>query len=71
MAQGGGDRRADDEHAGDTHPAHPNPTGRGSCWSAVGHAAIEGSVVLPTRMWFSIRRRYAPALASAHAGVAR
>ena len=30
-------------------------------WSAVGHAAIEGSAVLPARMRFSICRRYAPA----------
>jgi two-component system response regulator VanR len=29
-----------------------------SCWLAVGHAAIEGSVVLPARMGFSICRRY-------------
>ena len=31
------------------------------CWLAVGHASIQGSVVLPARMGFSIRRRYGPA----------
>src|SRR5919108_4966021 len=41
-------------------PANPR-TGRCSCWFAVGHASSQGSVVLPARMWFSIRRRYAPA----------
>jgi hypothetical protein len=40
-----------------------NPTGRCSCWLAVGHASSQGSVVLPARMWFSICRRYAPARA--------
>ena len=61
VAEGCGDRRDDDEQAGDTDPANPNPTGRCSCWFAVGHAAIEGSAALPARMRFSIRRRYAPA----------
>jgi hypothetical protein len=35
--------------------------GRCSCWFAVGHAPSQDSVVLPARMCFSIRRRYAPA----------
>src|ERR671923_974119 len=56
-----GDRRDDDEQAGDAHPANPIPAGRCSGWFAVGHAAISGGVVLPARMRFSIRRRYAPA----------
>src|ERR671930_1522757 len=63
-----GDRRDDDEQAGDKDPGNPTgrcsfgtPTGRCSCWFAVGHASSLGSVVLPARMWFSIRRRYAPA----------
>ena len=45
--------------AGEQDPG--NPAGRCSCWSVVGHASIQGSAVLPARMWFSIRRRYAPA----------
>ncbi len=61
VAEGCGDRRDDDEQAGGTDPADPDPTGRRSCWSAVGHAASQGSVVLPARMRFSICRRYAPA----------
>src|SRR5829696_2633245 len=56
-----GERRDDDERAGDAGPADPDPAARCSCWSAVGHGAIEGSVVLPGRMRFSIRPRYAPA----------
>src|SRR5262245_42582000 len=60
-AVGCGDRRDDDEQAGDTHPANPNPTGRRSCGFAVGHAPSLGSVVLPARIGFSICRRYAPA----------
>jgi hypothetical protein len=52
-----GDRRDDDEQAGDTDPANPNPTSRCSRWFPVGHAAIQGSVVLPARMRFSICRR--------------
>jgi hypothetical protein len=55
------DRRDDDQQAGDKDPANSNPTGRRSCWFAVGHAAIQGSVVLAARMRFSIRGRYAPA----------
>ena len=35
---------------GDTDPASPDPTGRRSCWFAVGHAAISGGVALPARM---------------------
>src|SRR6266545_6998197 len=35
--------------------------GRGSCWFAADHVSIQGSGVLPARMWFSICRRYAPA----------
>ena len=31
-AEGGGDRRDDDEQAGDADPANPDPTGRRSCW---------------------------------------
>src|SRR5262249_34278916 len=74
VAEGSGDRRDDDEQAGDKEPG--NPTGRCSPGTptggfAVGHAAIQGSIVLPARMWFSIRRRYAPALASEHASVDR
>jgi two-component system, OmpR family, response regulator VanR len=61
VAEGCDDRRDDDQQAGDTDPADPNPTGRSSCWFAVGHAAIQGSVVLPARIGFSICRRYAPA----------
>ena len=61
VAKGYGDLPDDDEQAGDTDPANPDPTGRCSCWFAVDHAAIERSVVLPARMRFSIRRRYAPA----------
>ena len=38
---------------------------------AVGHASSQGGAVLPARMWFSIRRRYAAALASEHARVDR
>jgi two-component system, OmpR family, response regulator VanR len=57
----GGDRPDYDEQAGDTDPANPNPTGRRSCWFAVGHASIQSSVVLPARIGFSICRRYAPA----------
>src|SRR5581483_9700047 len=33
----------------------------------LGHAAIQGRALLPARMWFSICRRYAPALASEQA----
>ena len=69
VAEGCGDRRDDDQQGGDTAPTNPSATGRGSC--AVGHAAIEGGAVLPARMWFSICRRYAPALASGHACAAR
>jgi hypothetical protein len=61
VAEGYGDRRDDDEQAGDTDPANPNRTGRWSCWFGVVHAANLGSVVLPARMRFSICRRYAPA----------
>ena len=61
VAEGCGDRRDDDQQAGDTDPANPDPTGRCSCWFAVGHAASQGSAVLPARMRFSICRRYAPA----------
>src|SRR3954452_21315042 len=46
------------DQADDTEPADPDPTGRYSWGFAVGHAAIEGSVVLPARMQFSIRQRY-------------
>src|SRR5215475_14520636 len=42
-------------------PAHPDPTGPRSYWFAVGHAAIQGSVLLPARMRFSICGRHAPA----------
>ena len=52
-------RRADDDQAGDEDLA--SPTGRRSCWFAGGHAASQGSAVLPARMRFSICRRYAPA----------
>jgi hypothetical protein len=38
VAEGCGDRRGNDQQAGDTDPANPNPTGRCSCWLAVGHA---------------------------------
>ena len=41
------------------------------CWSAVGHASSQGSVVLPARMRFSIRRRYVRLAASEHARVDR
>src|SRR5882757_4233303 len=37
------------------------PDGRSCCWFGVGHAPIQGSLVLQARMRFSIRRRYAPA----------
>ena len=60
VGEGYGDRRDDDQQAGGK-PANPNLTGRWSYWLAVGHASIQGNVVLPVRMWFSIRRRYAPA----------
>ena len=60
-AEGCGDRRDDEEQAGGTDPANPNPTGRCSCSFAVGHASSQGSVVLPARIWFSICRRHAPA----------
>ena len=60
-AESCGDRHHGDEHAGGTAPVDPDPTGRCSCRSAAGHAAIEGSVVLRGRMRFSICRRYAPA----------
>ena len=46
----------DDEQAGGAEPGIP--ADRRSCWLAVGHAAIQGSAVLPARMRFSIRRRY-------------
>ena len=36
--EGGSDRRDNDQQAGDTDPANPNPTGRCSCWVSVGHA---------------------------------
>src|SRR5215475_3684550 len=42
-------------------PTHPDPTGPRSYWFAVGHAAIQGSVLLPARMRFSICGRHAPA----------
>src|SRR5580704_17598926 len=35
--------------------------GRCPCWLPVAHAPIQGSVVLPARMRFSICRRYVPA----------
>jgi hypothetical protein len=57
VAEGCGDRRDDDEQAGDKGPGHP--AGRCSCWFAVGHGSSLGSMVLPARMWFSICRRYA------------
>jgi len=57
----GSDRRDDDQEAGDPGRANPEPARRCSCSLGVGHAAIEGSVVLPARMRFSIRRRYVPA----------
>ena len=61
VAEGCGDRH-DDDRAGRRHGTLGiRPTGRCSCWFAVGHAASQGSVVLPARMRFSIRRRYAPA----------
>ena len=71
VAEDCGDRRDDDKQASGTDPANPNPTGRCSYPFAVGHASSEGSVMLPARMWFWIRRRYAPALASEHACVDR
>jgi hypothetical protein len=61
VAVGCDDRPDDDQQAGDKDPANPNATGRRSCWLPVGHAAIEGSAVLPARMRFSICRRYVPA----------
>src|SRR6476660_8557275 len=61
MAEGCRDRRDDDQEAGDTDPANPDPTGRCSCWFAVGHASIQGSAVLPARMGFSICGRNTPA----------
>jgi len=60
MADGCGDRRHDDEQAGDPSPADPNPTGR-SCWCGVRHASIQRGVVLPACMRFSICGRYARA----------
>ncbi len=56
-----GDRPENDEQDGDAHPANPDPAGPCSCSLGVAHAAIEGGVVLPARMRFSIRRRYVPA----------
>jgi hypothetical protein len=56
-----GDRRDNEEQAGDAELANPNPTGRRSCWQAVRHASIQGDIVLPARMWFSICLRNAPA----------
>jgi len=61
VAEGCGDRRDDDQQPRDTDPANPNPPSRRACRRAVGHASIQGSVVLPARIRFSIRRRYAPA----------
>ena len=45
--------------SGDEDPGIP--TGCCSCGLAVGHAAIQGSVVLPARIRFSICRRHAAA----------
>ena len=59
VAEGCGDRRDDDQQAGDKAPGEL--TGRCSCWSAVGHASSQGSAVLPARMRFSICRRNASA----------
>src|SRR5215469_9742768 len=59
VAEGSDDRGDDDERAGDQEPG--SPTVRCSCWFAAGHASIQGSVVLPARMWFSIYRRYVSA----------
>jgi hypothetical protein len=71
IAEGCGERRDDGKQAGGTDPANPDPAGRGSCWLPAGHASSQGRVALPARMRFSICRRYAPALASEHARVAR
>ena len=68
VAQGRGDRRDDGEQNGDADPADPDPMGGCSCWLAVGHAAIQGSGVLPARMWFSICRRYARVVAAKRTG---
>src|ERR687888_158003 len=52
-AVGFAERSDDDEQAGDADLANPSPTRRRSCWSSVAHAASQGSVALPARMWFS------------------
>ena len=52
VAEGCGDRRDNDQQAGGTDPANPNPTGRCSCSFADGHASSQGSVVLPARIGF-------------------
>src|SRR5262249_44835896 len=73
MAEGCGDRRKDDQQGGDADTVRL----MGPCsfwfaiWFAIGHVAIQGRVVLPARMRFSIRRRYVPPLASGHACVDR
>src|SRR4029077_9408805 len=38
-----------------------SPADRCPCCGGLTHAASQGSAVLSARMWFSIRRRYAPA----------
>src|SRR5215211_2931322 len=60
----GSDDRSDDDHQADGRgpegPACPErPAGRRSCHGRLMHAASEASVVLPARIWFSVRRRYA------------
>jgi hypothetical protein len=68
-----GDAAEDDETANDWSPRAPmiaamttviamrivDVYGCYLCWSAVGHASSQGSVVLSARMGFSICRRYA------------
>jgi two-component system, OmpR family, response regulator VanR len=56
------ERRADERAA--AAPAvqgRSGTAGRSASWLPGGHAAIEGSVVLPARIGSSIRRRYVPA----------
>jgi hypothetical protein len=67
----GGDRRGDDQEAGDPGLANLDPAGRCSCLLGVAHAAIEGSVVLPGRLRFSICPRYVPARGITGARAAR
>src|SRR6059058_4486589 len=59
MDEGTDDRSRQDDQTDGDGPARP--AGPCSCCCRSAHTASRGSGVLSARMWFSVRRRYAPA----------